>query len=368
MRSCMTFPSRLLNPCSLIILAMTATLAFAAGGVGSVSGKSSASYEISFPNGGLEMPSMRNDGYDQRAVKTKDGWLVEVSVSAGPLRAREEWFLTKKMEKSLAAMDRKVGRAMAARLAGAVSRDEAVMAVLRFIGDNWSYVQKDDSGMSLEEMLASREASCLGMVRLAGRVLDILGIPSSEITGIRFPACSRESELRGGALHAWLEVEVERGRRVFCDPMSSFGFVPQYFIVLRRGGGLSREELRAVSGGKVILTSNEDRIFYDPMSSVKPDFWVRPPFDSASQGVLLGKALERGDMPARGKARLSCGDRVLECELWDGNFYFKIASPGTYVMDVLPAAPARPSTLRIELSDLSRRMIVVPVEGGEVSH
>lgn len=314
------------------------------------------------------MPSIRNDGYEQKAELSGVEWKVDIKVSAPPLRVRESWTLKKKMARSLSAADGGTGRQLAGRLSGASSRSEALMEVSSFIRERWRYVEKDESGLGIKELLSSKEASCLGMVILAKHFLEILGISSREITGIRFPAVDEVCLLKGGVLHAWLEVEVEKGIWVFCDPGSYFGFVPQYFIVLKKDGPMTKEELRSVSGGRVFLDRNEDRLFYDPLSSGKPDFWIRPQFDSAIQGVLLGKALLGKDLPARGAAILSCGDNVLRCDLWDGNFYFRIASRGIYTLEIEANAPVRRSSRSVELSDISRKKIVISADGGAISN
>lgn len=367
----MTTLSRSPRLYSIILSALFQVCALAAPastGTGVVSGEASASYRLVFPSGGVTVPSVGNDGYEQKAVLSGTEWKVDIKVSAAPLRVREGWALTKKMVKSLSALDRDTGRSLAEKLSGASSRDEAIIRVSSFICQRWTYVEKDDSDSGIPELLSSGEASCLGMVRLAAHFLEVLGIPSREVTGIRFPPDGEDCLLRGGALHAWLEVEVERGKWVFCDPKSSFGFVPQYFIVLKKEGSVTREELKSVAGGRVFLERNEDRLFYDPLCSGKPDFWTRPPFDATTQGVLLGKALLVKDLPARGTAVLSCGDRVLRCDLWDGNFYFRIASPGVYKLEIEPKAPGRRISRSLELSDLSRKKLIIFVEGGVISN
>ncbi len=367
----MTIPSRYQRLFSLVVLTLFQVCALAGThgtGAGVVSGEASASYMLVFPGGGIQIPSASNDGYEQKAVQTETGWKVDVKVSAGVLRVRESWVLTRKMSGDLRSLNKVTGKALAAKIAGSSSRDEAVMKLCSFIRERWNYVEKDDSGLEIGELLSSSEASCLGMVRLAVHFLNILQIPSREITGIRFPREGDECILKGGALHAWLEVEVEKGRWVYCDPKSSFGFVPHYCIVLKKDGPITREELKAVAGGKVILERNNDRLFYDPLSAGRPDFWIRPPFDSATQGVLLGKALLGKDLPARGTAVLSCGDNLLKCDLWEGNFYFRIGSPGIYLLRIDAEEPGRRSSRRIELSDLSRKKLVVDAAAGEISN
>ena len=367
----MTIPSRSPRIFSLILSVLFPAFVLAGPGVagdGTVSGEASASYRLVFPGGGVKVPSLKNDGYEQKSRLSGTEWKVDVNVSASPLRVRESWTLTKKMAKSLSAADREIGRSLSGKLAGACSRDEAVMQVFSFIREKWSYVEKDDSALEIRDLLSSGEASCLGMVRLAWDFLNRIEIPSRAITGIRFPPEGEECLLKGGALHAWLEVEVEKGRWVSCDPKSFFGFVPQYYIVLKNEGPVTREELKALAGGRVVLESNRDRLFFDPLSSLKPDFWIRPQYDAATQGVLLGKVLLVKDLPARGRASLSCGDRVLKCDLWDGNFYFRVASPGIYLLKIEAEEPGRGSSRLVELSDLSRKKLVVGAGAPEISN
>jgi hypothetical protein len=335
--------------------------------MGVASGKGNASYRISFDSGDIVIPDCANDGFIQRAVKSGNGWEVRVEVSLEPLRLRESWAISRKMEKSLSVLGKDLKNELIAKLSSSTSKDDAVIKVLQIIAGKWNYVEKDDSGLTLDQLMASGNASCLGMVRLSQHILSLLEIPSKEVIGIRFPADQKIYSLKGGALHAWLEIEAEKGRWVFCDPRSTFGFVPEYFIVLKKDGSFGREDIRSIYGGTVELRANEDRIYYDPLSAVKPDFWKRPSYDALTQGVLLGKVLTEYDLPVEGQVSLSNDNGSLRTVLWKGNFYFKIMSPGIYTLKVMPAGRKQPAQKEVELSDLSRNKVVVYVESGGIS-
>lgn len=339
----------------------------AEGSCGVAGGIGTAEYLMRFGGLGGSVPNYRNDGFEQVAVKTSSGWEIRTEVNLRPLKVREKWAMTKAEAKLISSLDEGLGKSLMGALGGVTSKDEAVIRVISLVNQKWDYVEKDDSALKIEELLSSKSLSCLGNVRVVKHLLDILRIPSAEVIGIRFPLNGRSYELKGGALHAWLEIEIEKGRKIFCDPRATFGFVPMNFIFLKVGDNLSDKELSLFQGGKVELLSIKDRIFFDPMSEEKPDLWKRASFDALVQGVLLGKVLDERDLPVAGRVSLSGENGEVVSPLWEGNFYFRALSTGLYTLRARAEGNAETIERKIELSDISRKKVVIYVKNGEIS-
>lgn len=95
--------------------------------------------------------------------------------------------------------------------------------------------------------------------------------------------------LEGGILHAWLEVDYPGTGSVFCDVLTSSGWVGAQYVVLRRGEGLDVGRLSGLKSGSVTCVQSDDEIFFEPKAGLKCVLWARPSVETFT-GALIPRA------------------------------------------------------------------------------
>jgi hypothetical protein len=323
-------------------------------GIGWVTGRSSAAYLLEAP-GAPAPPSISLDGYSQEVTGDPGRWTVRVTVGADPLPLRQP-FRPGAPPPSL-----KMSPAQASDLALALSScqrtDEAVQAVALFLRSHLKYSEHAAFDETPAQVFERGEASCAGFTRAAAAMLAAMGISCREAVGLKVPLQRQPVRLEGGMLHAWLEVEFPGGVRVFCDPLRSFGWVPEAYVVLRVGGGLAPQELARYSGGRVVLLRHEDRLFYEPPPGKPAVLWARQQSPSSTGALLSGKLLGALDLPAAGNAVLSGPGGTVDMRLWEGNYFFRDLEPGHYSLALSPDGQ-KARTATVTLRGMERRFVV----------
>lgn len=303
--------------------------------IGSVRGEAEATFFISSENRNIDIPFLSLNGFSQISEKKGNGIFVEIKINANDLRIEKEWRINKTISKKL----RKLDPARAEPLIRALSKvrytDEAAIEIFKFVKQNWKYVEKNDSNFATEEILNLKEASCFSLCRICKFYFDIIEIHSEVAIGIKFPTDKETLVLKGGALHSWLKIKIDKDNQVFCDPLSFFGFVTQRYIYLCNEENFKKDRLQNFKNATVTLVSNRDRIFYNPESEIKPLFWKRSPYESSIYGIVVGKVLKEKDLPAKGSVIVKGFGNNLKLDLFQGNFYFFAKEDGKYSMFII---------------------------------
>lgn len=302
--------------------------------IGSTKGKSSAKYFLTLEDKDVKIPSLYLNGYNQKATKSENGFLVEVKIEADSLRINKKWSFEKGIEKKLKLFDEKRANYLINILSNAQFLDEAIISVFKFVKKNWIYVEKNDNDLNVNEILNSKDASCLSFCKICKSYFDIMGIESEIVIGIKFPSDKDSFILKGGALHSWLKIKLDKENEIFCDPLFYFGFVTHNYIYLSTFENFKKENLKSYKNVEVNLISANDRIFYNPQSKVKPLFWSRTPFESSAFGIVLGKVLKEKDIPVNGKVVIKNSSGNLITDTFEGNFYFFIENDGIYSISI----------------------------------
>lgn len=351
MRFC-TLPD--LAAAALLAAGSLTAWASAPSGIGWVSGSASAVYLLEAP-GAPRPPQISTDGFTQSVEGSPGRWTVGVTVAAGSLPVRQP-FRPGPLPSSLP-----LPAELRGKLAGALSScqraDEAVQAVALFLRTHLNYTERVSFEESPAEVLRRGEASCVGFAQTAAAILDGLGIRCKTVVGLKVPLRREPVRLEGGLLHAWVEVDFQDGATVFCDPLRSFGWVPESYVVLRVGGGLTPEALALYSGGRVTLKAHRDRIFFEPPQGMAAVLWARPSAALSTGSLLSGKLLGPLDLPAAGRAVLSGQGGEVSMPLWEGNYFFRDLEPGHYALTLLPQGE-KPRTAAVPFRGMERRFVV----------
>lgn len=345
-----------------LALASLATLGSPApAGFGTASGTASAVFVLAAPQG-FTPPAYHNDGYRQTVSSIAGGPRVSVSVDLAPLKLRTP-FRPGRLPDSLG-LPPDLAAALNTALAPCQRAGEAVDAVLLTLHEAVRYNERPDFEETLPGVLRRREASCVGMTRVASAVLGALGLACREVVGLRAPVREGPVVLQGGLLHAWLEIAYPGGPTVFCDPLRSSGWVPETYIVLKVGEGLERGALGALSGTTLRCESHRDRLFYEPAPGVRGVLWHRPSSAAYTGSLVTGKVLGPLDAPARGSVRLEGPGGTVPMDLWEGNFFFRDLAPGEYALVATPLG-APPQRALIRLNPMDRRTVLFYSPPGE---
>ena len=232
--------------------------------------------------------------------------------------------------------------------------------MLLFLKQNLKYVEKAPDDEAPDAVFQRREASCVGLTRAACAIIGGLGIPCREVVGFKAaPGIGRAALLEGGRLHAWLEVDYPGSGSVFCDVLTSSGWVGPSYVVLRRGQGLGVGDLAGLKGGTLTCSRREDRIFFEPAAGVKCLLWARPPATAMVMGALLtGKYLTPEGAPMVGRATLRGQADSVSMDLWEGNFFFRDLEPGGYDLLLEPEG-SPPEAKEIFLTSMDKRYLII---------
>ncbi len=311
---------------SLTILTLAEGSSFVSG---SVKGISSASY---FFKTSYKMKNFEADCFTQRCEKKDDGYLIKVEAKADSLDLRESFFLDKDKIKKIKSGDKQNSERIILTLSKENSLDGAILALVKEINETYNYLERNDENLKLEEILKQKNLSCLSFCRVMKFYLDLLKIPSQIVIGIKFNPESEIFNLRGGALHSWLIVEVPDKRKILLDPLFSSGFVTEYYIFLDYFDDFTKEKKNELKDCSIKLIENSDRIFYNPESPQQVTFFRRTRYEQSSPGVVIGKVLKEKDLPCSGKVVIKSGEKFIESKLFNGNFAFFVEVEGVYQM------------------------------------
>ncbi len=332
--------------------------------VGRVEGSATAVYRLA-AEGAPAPPSISINGYSQSVEPAPGGWKITVRVDLEALRVRTP-FRPGRLPSSLH-LTRAASRSLEARLAACGREDQAIEAVLLFLRERLKYVTRPDFQESLQSVIATGQASCVGMTRAAVTILRALGVSCREVVGLKAPPSGASTVLQGGLLHAWLEIDYPGVGRVFCDPFRSTNWVPQSYVTLRVGDGLSARGLTTYTGGTIRLLRQTDRTFYEPPAHMECLLWARPSSTFYSGSFVTGKLLGGLDIPLAGKATLTGAGGSTSMNLWEGNFFFADLSPGVYELAVTSAGGStHQEKLRLTGMDKRRLIFYSRSAGGEV--
>ena len=338
--------------CLLVVPA--ASVAPPSEGFGLATGMAKATYVFRAP-GGPRPPEYKNDGYAQTVSGADGEWIVRVEVNLTPLRVRTPFRPGMIPDVGL---PQDLADALSRSLAPCKRADEAVDAVLLFFKRNIRYAEKPGGDESLEHVFARREASCVGLTRAACAVIGGLGIPCREVVGLKVPpGTGRSIILEGGKLHAWIEVDYPGTSPVFCDVLTSSGWVGARYILLKRGEGLDVGSLARLKSGTVTCVESDDQVFFEPKAGLKCVLWARPSTDSFTGALVSGKFLTREGEPVPGRATLMGQNDSASMELWEGNFFFRDLEPGGYRLLLEPEGHS-PMEKEVLLSTLDKRYLI----------
>lgn len=340
----------------LALLFSTAVLPASRSGIGWVTGHAEAVYHLRC-NGKASPPEVATNGYEQKVQRVKDGWLISVKVSASPFKVGQT-FTPGKLPSSLPLSSRQA-HLLGAMLNRCGKTDDVVRAVVFFLHSELRYTARPDFAETPANVLRAKRASCVGAVRAAVSILRALRISCRPVIGIRFPDDGRESLLlEGGVLHAWLEVDYPSAGRVFTDVFSSINWVPQSFIVLRTGEGLSANGLDYL-GGTLERLRQHDRVFFVAPSLRLCSLWERPSAaPPLEEGLISGKFLSEGDLPGSGKAVLTGNNSSVSMDLWNGNFFFTGLKDGGYRISIEPDV-GKAVRRGVEIRNMDKRFIIL---------
>lgn len=301
---------------------------------GAVWGRADATYRLEAPAAAVPAPpSYANRTFTQSVKSVKGGW--EISVTSAPSPAtfgsplRQDW-----SSRAIAALDPGYVSAVRSALASSRTKEDAILRLGLVLRAMTAYAARPDFDETPQAVSRRRTASCVGMARVAALLLhEVLNVPCRSVIGLKAAPGGSPELLSGGALHAWLEVDLGSRGRIFFDPWFSCGWVPESYIILRIGGSLEPGDLAALAGSRVTATWRKDRIFYLPANNAKTLFWSAGAPSASGGAAVVGKALFPDETPVEGTAWIENSGGRVAAALWNGNFCFRDLAPGSY--DVL---------------------------------
>ena len=320
-----------------------------------MSGKAESSYAIVADAHTPPPPAYSNDGFRQTVQGYSGRWRVTVAVDLKPFLVRLP-FRPGRIPGGLG-LSADQARGLEKAVAHCQRADEAVNAVLLYLRTILAYQERPDFDETPEAVLQRGSASCVGMTLTAVRILKGLGISCREVLGLKLPPSPAPVELRGGRLHAWLEVDYGSASSAFYDGWRSCAWIGDGYVLLRRGGGLAVGDLASYAGGSAVCIARKDRIFYEPAQQTRCLLWARPPQSLFTGTLLSGKLVGPLDAPQAGTATLQGEGSSASMDLWEGNFFFRDLSPGQYRLTVTPSH-GESQSLPITIHSMDKRFVL----------
>ncbi len=214
---------------------------------------------------GLKPGDYRNNGFQQKVTAEGKALRVEITSDFSPLQSRVPFPVAPARypaELRLAPQSGSEGMKLAGN---AQTMYEAAFRILAAVKARLAY---DAAGsQDLPAALKAGKGNCVALSALALQWLHEAGLAARPVTGVFLPRSQEKLELKGAALHRFIEIYFPDRGWVFTDPARTFAAVTGEYIYLGpagadyggfAGAALTRRSLR----NDWTIEKRGDQVFY----------------------------------------------------------------------------------------------------------
>jgi hypothetical protein len=323
-----------------VLLLAAASAGTAPPGAPVVTGGARAEYRLPEPG---TVPSYVNQGFRQEP--DADRLVVQVAANGDWTRAG--------FDRSALPPPCGPVAVFARNAAGAAqTRAEAVARVVQAVAATIAYRPGSDLPVRPDEVLARREAHCVGLANLAAEALNTLAIPARIARGVLIHRAT------GAAVaHRWIEVFYPDAGWVFSDPTESVNYVSAYHVVLTPPGdpdpSYDPRDARRVAPR--LIAAEDALLAVDLRPGRSGGLGERRVRAEQYRAAVVGRVLP----PRAGSVRLSGAGQVWERQVTAGDsFSFPGLEAGQYAIE----ARFGDSVKRIGLSIVDAQVVEVEVK------
>jgi len=238
-----------------VLLIMLLTLLAPNQGASVLVGTQEGRFFIVPENPDLFIPNYHNKGYSQVVTGSASAaYFVKVKVDNALLYSRMRGRTVSGLPESLKPLENRLN---------AISQDflaDQVSLLISWLRHEFHQQEDFVADQSLDRIIATRSANCVGLSALAIYVLGRMQVKARYVTGVAFkPSDKARLLLEGNVLHRWIEVYYEDVGWVFSDPAGKVNFVDATYVVLGVEGLHPLEKLfDSATGTQVELTGFEN--------------------------------------------------------------------------------------------------------------
>ena len=214
-----------------------------------VLGHQRAAYRIQIPNADFEPIEYHNNGFSQKVTVMGDSALLVVHTHTKPLTTKAVAKTTAPLPEALEPLETQLNAVAGQPLTYQIE------ILFDWLGRHIEAEQKFNPDQSLEKIIRSHRANCVGLANLALFILDRMGVKARYVTGIAFqPNDPAVLTLEGAVLHRWIEIHYPDIGWVFADPAGKVNHVEARYLILGiQGLHPLKKYLLALQGSKVEL-------------------------------------------------------------------------------------------------------------------
>ncbi len=251
----------MIRPATALVLTCALAAAFPAPAADRIEGYERAVYQWQ----GLKPGNYQNNGFRQTVMTEGKVQRIEVTSDFSPLQSRVPFPVAPARypaQLRLAPLPGSEGLQLAGN---AQTMYEAALKILAAVKNRLAY---DAAGSpELAPALKSGRGNCVALATLALQWLREAGLAARGVTGVFLPRSQDRLELKGAALHRFIEIYFPDRGWVFTDPARTFGAVTGEYIYLGpagedyngyAGAAISRRSLR----NEWTIEKRGDQAFY----------------------------------------------------------------------------------------------------------
>lgn len=214
-----------------------------------VFGQQRAAYRLQLPSRDFQPVEYRNNGFSQKVTSMGDEALLIVKTNVKPLTSRAVAKKVQQLPPSLENLETQLNQVTGQPLTFQVE------ILFDWLGRHIEAEQEFNPDQTLEKIIRTHRANCVGLSNLALFVLEKMGVKARYVTGVAFqPQDPVLRKLEGAVLHRWIEIHYPDIGWVFADPAGKVNHVEARYVVLGiQGLHPLKQYLLALQGSQVEL-------------------------------------------------------------------------------------------------------------------
>lgn len=192
-----------------------------------VLGQQQAQYAIYDPPESFDLPNYRNNGFSQNSRRLGNRIHAQVLVHTKPLTTKTKASPVSRLPEGFGNLESRLNALSGQPVPLQV---EVLFDWLRtHVRPETDYV----ADQSLEKVLQTHQANCVGLANTAIFVLEHMSIKARHVTGMVFQSEDKAKRLLEGAvLHRWIEIFYPDVGWVFADPGGKVNHVEASYLVI----------------------------------------------------------------------------------------------------------------------------------------
>lgn len=197
----------------------------------------------------FQLPTYQNNGFSQNTWRQDGHSHAQVSVHTKPLASKAKARIIEALPAKLKPLQDQLNKNHGGLLA------DQVAILIDWMTQNIAVEHHYDANQSLDRVLSSRSANCVGLANFATMVLTKLDINVRQVTGVVFqPTDAARRKMQGPVLHRWIEIQYPDIGWVFADPGGKVNHIEARYLVLGiHGYHPVHTWLQALQGGQIEL-------------------------------------------------------------------------------------------------------------------